>query len=196
MAPSPSDWLTSTQVAERLGCTRANVSLLIKAGKLPAERHGPSPTSPYRIRRADLDAYLAQFPERTPDMLTVTEAAAAIRSGTDAIWKALGEGRIRGERVGSRRLIHRADLVRYRQAREARYGRVTAATADRNQREEQALHQAGFLTTAEVSARLGVSPVVVRKRIRAGQLRSERIGHRLGVRPEWVDEYRATRPST
>jgi excisionase family DNA binding protein len=185
------EWLTAADAAEILGCTRANIHLLIKSGKLRAERRGLAPTSPYRIHRSWLDAY---SPRRTPDMLTVPEAATEVSSGVDALWAALSGGRLHGVRLGPRRLIRREDLRRYRQDRETRYARVSASVADRHRRDVESLHEEGYLTVKEAADELGVSRAVVQQRIRAGLIRSVRIGWRYGIRPEWIEEYRAAHP--
>jgi excisionase family DNA binding protein len=58
----------------------------------------------------------------------------------------------------------------------------------------ESLHEEGYLTVKEAADELGVSRAVVQQRIRAGLIRSVRIGWRYGIRPEWIEEYRAAHP--
>ena len=67
--PSPIDKLTTSQVAEKLGVTRARVLALIRAGRLPTVRVGPI----HLVDPADLDRVKVRKPGRpwpaktTPD---------------------------------------------------------------------------------------------------------------------------------
>ncbi|WP_018600986.1 helix-turn-helix domain-containing protein [Mycobacterium sp. 155] len=186
------DWLTTAEVCAELECTRANVSLLVKAGKLRAERHGSSPTSPYRFRRSWIEAYSSR---RTPDMLTVPEAAAEIGACVDTLWRALKEDRLEGVRVGSRRYIRRDDLEEYRKFRDTRWERRVVTLREQRRREVDELHAAGFLGVQEAAEELGVHRVTVQRWITAGMLGSERLGWRYGIRPRWIEKFRAEHPS-
>lgn len=184
--PAP-DLLTVAQATAELGRSRAAVYALIQQGKLPATRVRTG--GHYRISRADLDRYRSSH-HVEPDMLTVTEAAAAIGSQENTLRHALGAGRLRGELVGSRRYIRRADLAEYAAWAAGQYERTVTARQQRHQADIESLHAEGFLTPTETAAAAGVTRVTVQRWITAGRLRSVKRGQLRGVRPEWIAEMR------
>jgi excisionase family DNA binding protein len=196
-ASDTDDWLTPAAIAELMGVTPDRVRALILAGKLRGVRHGLAPSSPHRVRKAWLAEYLlpgglsaGKLPAyRTPDMLTVKEAAALVGSPADTLWRALIDGRLEGVLVGSRRYIRRAALDEYAQARTTRSDRFAVATRSRNQAEIEDLHAEGFLTVPEAAAELGLTRAAAQQRINKGTLRAERRGRRYVVRPEWIADY-------
>lgn len=54
--------LTLADCAERLAVSLRTVRRLVKAGTLAAIRVGPGKTAPFRVRPADLDAFIESRP--------------------------------------------------------------------------------------------------------------------------------------
>lgn len=187
-SPPAPDLLTVAQATAELGRSRAAVYALIQQGKLPATRVRTG--GHYRVSRADLDRYRSSH-HVEPDMLTVTEAAAAIGSQENTLRRALGAGRLHGELVGPRRYIRRGDLDEYAARAAGQYELTVAARAVAHRADLDALHAEGFLTMAEVIERAGVTRGTVQRWITAGKLRSVKRGHLRGIRPEWLDEMRS-----
>jgi len=77
--PSPEELLTVEQVAQLLKVIPDTVRSWIQSGALLASRpgNGTRPGRKYRIRRADLDAFVAAFQRRpgSPEGVTATETA-------------------------------------------------------------------------------------------------------------------------
>ena len=57
--PQPREWLTVEQVADLLQVAQETVRRWIRSGELPVLDLGGSKTG-YRIRRSDLDAFIAE----------------------------------------------------------------------------------------------------------------------------------------
>lgn len=118
-------WLTPAEIAAELGVTADRIRALILAGKLRGVRHGLAPSSPHRIHRSWLDAYLAQHPRREghrrsptppptpPGMLTIAESAQLVGTNYHTLRKAVADGRLAAARVGTRRYIRPTDLDEY-----------------------------------------------------------------------------------
>lgn len=63
----------------------------------------------------------------------------------------------------------------------------------RFRREEEALHDAGYLTVADAMELIGVARYTVSRMIGDGRLRVVRYEHRWVTRPEWIDAVPRTR---
>jgi excisionase family DNA binding protein len=82
--PDPDELLTVEQVAHRLQVIPDTVRTWIQSGALRASRpgNGIRPGRKYRVRRADLDAFVAASRPAEPEVVGAGEAASRILSET------------------------------------------------------------------------------------------------------------------
>ncbi|WP_103061561.1 helix-turn-helix domain-containing protein [Actinomyces qiguomingii] len=84
--------LTTVQVAQVLGCSRQRVTELCSSGVLPA--YQLSERGPWRVRRADLDAYRQARVEAAAAAAEARRAAAARQEDIDAVTDMVRSGRL------------------------------------------------------------------------------------------------------
>ena len=46
-----------------------------------------------------------------------------------------------------------------------------------------------YMSVIQTCKKLGILQCTLQKMMKSGKLKSERIGCRVGIRPEWIDEY-------